>query len=387
LDQGCREAAMIRTRKRLSFWQALPPYLGGKRRLCGIIFREIDRLIPRRLWPGLTFVDAFLGGGSVALYAKAQGFRVVATDIARRSVVVGEALVANHRVRLAYADVLRILAPREGEPGPVERRHAPSVFPSTVARAIDACLNDAERSPIKAKAALLRLLALRMAMRCHPMSQVRAGTIERATAGAWESITPSCRYHYVEALHLATPKRLWRLAQEINAGVFAGQGEVQQGSALELLPGIQADITYFDPPYPNTASFEREYRVLDEIFEGQALAPSPFTSKDGTDQIDALLDVAAHIPLWVLSFGNAACSLDALETKMVDRGRQVRVLEIKYAHKVSVARKDTRAANREFLVLGWDPESLPTSGPSFQSSNEQSLEVRSEDHETKGQKE
>ena len=74
--------------RKLSIWSALPPYLGGKRRLCPTIFREIDRLVPRRLWGGVTFLDAFLGGGSVSLYAKAQGFPVVATDIAERAIVV-----------------------------------------------------------------------------------------------------------------------------------------------------------------------------------------------------------------------------------------------------------------------------------------------------------
>ncbi|MBU1701030.1 MAG: DNA adenine methylase, partial [Candidatus Eisenbacteria bacterium] len=66
--------------KRLTLWSALPPYLGGKRRLCPLIFREVDRILPRRCWSGLTFLDGFMGGGSVSLYAKAQGFRVVSVD-------------------------------------------------------------------------------------------------------------------------------------------------------------------------------------------------------------------------------------------------------------------------------------------------------------------
>jgi len=41
----------MRSRKKLSMWGALPPYLGGKRRLCPLIFREIDRLL--RLWPDI----------------------------------------------------------------------------------------------------------------------------------------------------------------------------------------------------------------------------------------------------------------------------------------------------------------------------------------------
>ena len=118
----------MRTRKKLSLWAALPPYLGGKRRLCPLIFREIDRVLPRRRWPRLKFLDAFLGGGSVSLYAKAQGFRVVATDIADRAIIVGQALIANSRVKLTREDVLRQLAPTDDPLDRIEtgQKHLPS---------------------------------------------------------------------------------------------------------------------------------------------------------------------------------------------------------------------------------------------------------------------
>src|SRR5712691_8987722 len=112
---------MMKSRKKLTIWSALAPYLGGKRRLCSLILREIDRLVPRRLWAGRTFLDGFLGGGSVSLYAKAQGFRVVATDIAERSITIGRALIENSRVRLTREDVLRLAAPSEAAPGRIER--------------------------------------------------------------------------------------------------------------------------------------------------------------------------------------------------------------------------------------------------------------------------
>src|SRR5258706_10476871 len=98
---------MIKSRRKLSVFGALPPYLGGKRRLAPLIFREIDRIVPRRRWRELTFLDAFLGGGSISLYAKAQGFRAISMDIAERAIVIGRALIENSRVRLTREDVLR----------------------------------------------------------------------------------------------------------------------------------------------------------------------------------------------------------------------------------------------------------------------------------------
>ena len=110
-----------RSRRKQPFFAALFPYLGGKRRLCPLIFREIDKLIPRRHWPGRVFLDGFLGGGSVSLYAKAMGFKVVATDIAERSITVGRALIENSRVKLNREDALRLLEPTDDPLGRVER--------------------------------------------------------------------------------------------------------------------------------------------------------------------------------------------------------------------------------------------------------------------------
>jgi len=347
---------MIRRRKRLTMWSALPPYLGGKRRLCPRIFREIDRLVPRRHWSSMTFLDAFLGGGSVSLYAKAQGFQVVSTDIAARAITVGQALIANTRVRLTREDILRVLVPR-GEPaGRIERGLVPSVFPLPVARVLDACLELAEASQVPAKSALYRLLAMRVALLCHPMSQVRPGTIHRAATGEWESITPSCLHHYTDAPKLATVGRLWSPAQQINLGVFEGRGEVRQTNIVEALPSIAADVAYFDPPYPGVMSYEKEYRVIDQILEGESRPTSPFTAKDGAALLDGLFERAQHIPLWVLSLGNACVSLAELEEKMARWGRRTQAVAIKYQHLPAVATERKKDTNREFLVIGWNPE-------------------------------
>ena len=45
---------------------ALPPYLGGKRRLAPLIFALLAETRPRASWPGLAFLDPCCGGGAVA---------------------------------------------------------------------------------------------------------------------------------------------------------------------------------------------------------------------------------------------------------------------------------------------------------------------------------
>ena len=65
--------------------------------------------------PNNPIVDAFLGGGSVSLTAKARGFRVICNDGALRSALVGRALIENDRVTLAREDITRLFAVDPGE--------------------------------------------------------------------------------------------------------------------------------------------------------------------------------------------------------------------------------------------------------------------------------
>ena len=53
-----------------SKFQSLPSYFGGKRKLVKYIFKPIKK-------KDGVFIDAFLGGGSVSLYAKAKGYKVI----------------------------------------------------------------------------------------------------------------------------------------------------------------------------------------------------------------------------------------------------------------------------------------------------------------------
>jgi hypothetical protein len=233
----------------------------------------------------------------------------------------------------------------------------PSVFTREQGRFLDTALHVAMNAPDPAKGALIAFLAMRVALLAHPYSQVRKGTIHRMTTGEYESITESAVYHYVDGLRLTTPRKLWEIAQQINAGVFQGRGTVMKRSVLEALPEIQADVAYFDPPYPGVMSYEKEYKVVDEIFEGTSRPTSPFTAKDGAKMLDGLFERARHIPVWVLSLGNAVVSVEELEGKMAKHGRHTKAIQLKYQHLPAVATEEKKRTNLEFLVIGVDPAS------------------------------
>ena len=87
-----------------------------------------------------VFIDAFLGGGPVSLYAKARGYRVLANDIAESSHIVGKALIENDRTRLSKEDLLRLFLPNGTEPGFVARRYCPDACTTKHARFLDQAL-------------------------------------------------------------------------------------------------------------------------------------------------------------------------------------------------------------------------------------------------------
>jgi hypothetical protein len=259
---------------------------------------------------------------------------------------------------LTREEVLMLAADPGGPACAIETRFAPGTFTKEQARFFDRTLAAADQTADRTKAALYRLLVIRVALLAHPMSQVRAGTIHRLTTGEYESITESCLGAYVDGMRLTRPDKLWELAQHINAGVFAGEATVLRQSVVETLPSIHADVAYFDPPYAAVMSYEKQYRVLDEMLEGSVRQTSPFTARDGASVIDQLLERAAHIPIWLLSFGNAAVGIDDLEQKMSRLGRTTKAIEIDYQHLPAVATEEKKATNREFLVVGWDEQAV-----------------------------
>ncbi len=74
--------------------------------------------------------------------------------------------------------------------------------------------------------------------------------------------------------------------------------------------------------------------------------------------LDALFERAEHIPVWVLSYGNAANEIEEVVAKMSRLGRSTRGIALRYQHLPAIATEEKKATNREFLVVGWDPDAV-----------------------------
>jgi len=297
--------------------RALPTYFGGKRRLVATILREVDQVFPRRRWPGMTLVDAFLGGGSVSLWAKAQGFSVLCNDLADRSRFIAEGLLCNDgRTRLSLPEILPILADRR--PGYAVGRWAPDVLTPAVAAAVDALVRAAERCPPapapQARPALLRLLAWKIVDYVRPFGQfrnrafgeaIRDRDFDRLSSG---TVAATAREAMSAPLTLAR-----KGVADLDLGLFPGRVEFRQDDAFHLVGSSNADVLYLDPPYTGSSSYESEYEALDSLLAGRDLRrpTSVFNAPDGLAALDQLLAAArGRYRLVVLSFGATTHSAD-----------------------------------------------------------------------------
>ena len=331
--------------------QALPAYQGGKRRLLGQIFKHVPRPVEAPV-----FVDAFLGGGSVSLYAKARGYRVLANDIALRSEIVGRALIENDRVTLAKEDVTRLFVTDGDEPHFVEDNFSPGVMTSKHAVFLDKAFPAARNAPIPKKWLLL-LLLLKYVLRLRPMGNFGAKTIvQQAEAGQWEQMNQ----HYVRDMlvrGVASHPRIVAetLRRQVNKGVFSNgeRNEVYRKDVFEFLGQAEGDVLYLDPPYGGTSAYETALRPLDSILEGRLVEPerSGFSKAGAIDLLEQLLASAEKFPIWVLSYGNVEIDLEQL-VKLVERFRPVVVAEeFRYTHLTGLSGEEHRERNRELLIV------------------------------------
>lgn len=353
---------------RSKYASALPPYFGGKRQLVPQIARFMqDAGYGPSL--GLPLLDGFTGGGATATYFKLLGYETHTNDLARRSHLLGSALVQNSTRKFTPADYTRLLAFKRPEPGVVVRKYTPDHFPMKHAVMIDTLVQFAHAQPEAALKAVTLLIAWKYLIRLRPMTQFNSpNAFNRPYEdGRYDEIKDT--YRGVLKTALAAPGKLLNsVIEEVNAGIF-GNGQrntANWGDAIEFLSAQDRGpcVVYLDPPYPRTLGYSQNYKPIDEILRNEEFEEeeSDFSGEDAWKFIDLLLQAAragGH-PFVMVSLGSAGGKnkreelMDPILKHFPEAdGYKHLFHNVAYKHVSANATAEFQAKNEEWMYMTW----------------------------------
>lgn len=348
--------------KNLKIFDATVPFLGGKRRMAEKIGSHFQ---------GETLCDVFMGGGSVSLKAKQKGMRVIANDIAYRSKIIGDSLIANSTAKLTDEDIYSLFVPNMND-GFISKNYVPKIFIPSVAEFLDMAFANANlKSSPKKEMLLLLLSKYILSLRQYGAFQVgqqdNAMIIENREVELLELASESRGKKIRHNLTHPLPSLL-RLKDQINYGVFNNgkDNEMHQMDCFEFLKmtqgkGEKIDTAYFDSPYYNSTKYSDHYKVLDEILDGKKgieIEDKAFNNKDVMENFERLFALSEHIPKWVISMGYNPASEAGIKgeelLKIVQKFRDADLYFMEHIWAISnIASKTgkSQSDNVEYLIV------------------------------------
>lgn len=343
-----------------SKFKALIPYLGGKRQLAQQIFKHIK---PPSEAP--LFVDAFMGGGSMSLLAKAKGYQVLANDLSDRSVVVGKALIENDNIKIRPEDVAMLTYPFDNN-GHIRQAYVPKVFTSQQAEFLDSAVARIKATENETKRALLTVMLIKHILSIRNFSKFThtKDTVE-LEARRFDYPLKNKSQGQRNLRMIGNPYTSMRpIAESINHALFTNgrENKVYQLDAVVFAQLITADTIYFDPPYADTSSYESEYKVLDDIFASEEtrgkkerISKNPWSeSKTAREEFEKLFTAAKHIPNWLISMGQtrSETGISAEELlEMVKKHRPAYIVEFSHRWSVGNSGGEKQVENKEYLIV------------------------------------
>jgi adenine-specific DNA-methyltransferase len=353
-------------------------YAGSKLKLLSCILQLVHKVKP------IMVLDGFAGTTRVSQALARSGHRVMANDVSAWSKTFGTCYLLNPHPESHYqplVDHLNSLPGKDGwftehyggEPdggSSADKDHLKKPWQKHNTRRLDAMREEMERLPVSEieKAVLLTSLILAL------------DNVD-STLGHFASYLRDWSPRSYDKLHLKVPRLI---------PATEGRHAVHQSDIFDLLPKVEADLAYFDPPYgsnnekmpPSRVRYAAYYHLWTTIclddkpaLFGKArrradtsdlVAPSIFEEfrkgQSGRflalEAIERLLQTTRtrHIILSYSSGGRATA--DELNEVIHAAGRLIEVVEMDYRKNVMAAMRWTHewvrqaeAPNKEFLFL------------------------------------
>ena len=347
-------------------------YAGSKLRLLPHILQLAQKVKPR------TVFDGFSGTTRVSQAFARSGYRVIANDIAAWSKVFGDCYLSSPSPREHYKDLIDHLNALPGRDGWFTEHYGGDVNESNGVKKpwqrhntlkLDAIREEIERLSLSAHERAVALTSLILAM-----DEVDS------TIG-----------HYASYLSEWSPRSYHQMKLRIPNLISKTQDhEILSADIFDVIPSIEADVAYYDPPYgsnndkmpPSRVRYAAYYHLWTSIclFDSPTLFGKAKRRADTSDAVSAsvfeefrknddgrFIVVEAierllrqtktrHIILSYSSGGRATA--EELNEVIRRAGRLIDVIEVDYKRNVMGGMRwtnewvrDAEERNREFLFL------------------------------------
>jgi adenine-specific DNA-methyltransferase len=352
-------------------------YAGSKLKLLPCILQLVRKVNPA------TVLDGFAGTTRVSQALAQSGHRVIANDVAAWSKTFATCYLLNPHPASHYQPLINHLNALPGRDGWFTEHYGGD------ANGDSSIGQDHLKKPWQ-KHNTRRLDAMRDELECLPVSETEKAVLLTSLMLALDNVD-STLGHFSSYLRQWSPRSYHKLHLKVPRLRPAKEGHaVHQSDIFDLLPKVEADLAYFDPPYgsnnekmpPSRVRYAAYYHLWTSIclYDKPALfgkarrradtsdtvAASAFEEfrkgKSGRfmalEAIERLLQStrARHIILSYSSGGRATAQ--ELNEVIHAAGRLVEVLEMDYRKNVMAAMRwthqwagEAEAPNKEFLFL------------------------------------
>lgn len=275
-------------------------YIGSKQKLVDWIWKNTPEGVG-------SVVDAFSGSAVVAYMYKTKGLRVVANDRLRYAHHAARALVENSSVTLTEEEIEALLA-ENPKAGTFVRDHfAGLFFAEGVHGLIDTIRANCDRlQGYKKDLALFALARICASGGFGHFSSTQESGMRKGGPDEFRD-------------------KFRRTAGKLNELVFSNGEDCKahREDVTDLLPGVRADLAYFDPPYAtefSTTNYERMYHFVEGLmsyWDGLKIVEDSKTKFFESDHetvtkgnaqgfFEKFLGAAKHIPNWLISYRDHA---------------------------------------------------------------------------------
>jgi adenine-specific DNA-methyltransferase len=299
-------------------------FIGNKEKLTQWIFDNIDV-------DGKTFFDVFSGGCSISYEAKKRGCKVITNDILKINYFISKALIENKKIKLTDNDVNILFSGKIVKGFMHENYSNVNFFPNAF---------------ILFRRSMIRKMPYsRFTIPWNKVVQLRDeefsyNNYKRRRAYHNQTI----REHFDENL------------DNYNNSVFdnSQDNKAHNKDIFDLIPKIEADIAYVDPPSAGTMSnYHGFYGLLDGFVKGKktnSFKNDFADKKKALELFDKLFSELKKFDTWILSYNNNAYpDKEHILTMIKKHSKKVEVIEKK--HNYQVSGKNLKNNNHEYLFI------------------------------------